>query len=249
MGVAINEEVHAGHILHEINGAIGGGGIVHAQMTQSDHDVALAFFAGDLDAGLSCVIQLFALQEVNDLHQRGVGFGHSFGSSHAKDGQIEQGVAIIVRNRSSSVGIVDGVALVIHQVDAAHHEFGLAGSHVRLQLGETIVKLVVTQSDNVVAHRIHHFNGGSALAQAHIGRALAEVARVHQDHRGSALGVALISQSGHLGVLVDGAMDIVGVQDNSLAVQGFGESKAGLLLSPRRGHQQGQGHDHGQEQC
>ena len=214
MGVAVDDDVHTGDVLHEIDGAVGFGGRIHAQMGQSDDDIGVALLTGDLDLGVGGVIQLLAGQEGQTLHQSGVGLGLSLRSGHTHHGEVKEGVVVSVRNGSGSAGSEDGITLVVHQIDAGHQEVGGAVAEVRLQLGEAVVKLVVAQRHGVVAHGIHQLHGGSALAEADVGRALAEVTGIQQHHSAGAPVVALVFQCRNLGVFVNSAMYVVGVQND-----------------------------------
>ena len=75
---------------------------------------------------------------------------------------------------------------------------------------------MVAQRDHVIADRVHQFHGRRALRAGHIGRALAEVARVHQDHFG-ALGLKGLLLCGHHRVTGHLSVHVVGVQDHGLA--------------------------------
>ena len=135
--------------------------------------------------------------------------------------------------------------------DVVVEEVGGAVAEVRLQLGEAVVKLVVAQRHGVVAHGIHQLHGGSALAEADVGRALAEVTGIQQHHSAGAPVVALVSQCRNLGVFVNSAMYVVGVQNDRLALQRSWQlipSRRLLFCSGGR-HQQSQCHHQGQEQC
>ena len=63
----------------------------------------------------------------------------------------------------------------------------------------------------------------------------------------SALVVALVPQSSHLGVLVDSAVNVVGVQDDGLALQGVRELIRLLVLAPGSRDHQRQRHDQRQQ--
>ena len=251
VGVAVDDDVHTGDVLHEIDGAVGFGGRIYAQMSQSDDDIGVALLTGDLDHGVGGVIQLLAGQEGQALHQSGVGLGLSLRSGHTHHGEVKEGVVVSVRNGSGSAGSEDGITLVVHQIDAGHQEVGGAVAEVCLQLGEAVVKLVVAQRHGVVAHSIHQLHSGSALAEADVGRALAEVTGIQQHHSAGAPVVALVFQCRNLGVFVNSAMYVVGVQNDRLALQRSRQliPSRRFLFCPGGRHQQSQCHHQGQEQC
>ena len=136
--------------------------------------------------------------------------------------------------------VVKGQLAVVLHIGGQHGEAG--GLHVLLQRFEAVVELVVAQSRGVVARHVHQLDGGGALRQAHIGGALAEVAGV-QDQDVGALGLVLAGQHGHLGVVLDGAVDVVGVEDDHGLGGGGILAGGGLLFTAG-----GQGDDHGDGQ-
>ena len=249
VGVAVDEQVDALDVLHHIIGAVGLGGVVHAQVAQGDDDVGIPLVAGHVHVLLGDLVQILAADEVQALHQGGVGLGLALGGGNAYNGDAEQFglVAVVGIDGSGAAGGEDQIALIVHQVVAGDHEIALVLFQVLHQLGEAIVKLVVAQGDDVIAHQGHHVQGGCALAEADVGRALAVVTGVQQDHLVSALVVALVPQSSHLGVLVDSAVDVVGVQDDGLALQGVRELIRLLVLAPGSRDHQRQRHDQRQQ--
>ena len=249
VGVAVDEQVDALDVLHHIIGAVGLGGVVHAEVAQGDDDVGIPLVAGHVHILLGDLVQILAADEVQALHQGGVGLGLALGGGHAHNGDAEQLglVAVVGIDGGGAAGGEDQIALIVHQVVAGDHEIALVLFQVLHQLGEAIVKLVVAQGDDVIAHQGHHVQGGCALAEADVGRALAVVTGVQQDHLVSALVVALVPQSSHLGVLVDSAVDIVGVQDDGLALQGVREPVRLLVLAPGSRDHQRQRHDQRQQ--
>ena len=104
---------------------------------------------------------------------------------------------------------------------------------------------MVAHADHIVARHVHQFHGGGALRHADGGIALDEVAGVHQQDIG-ALGLIGILQRRHLGIAGDGAVNVIGVQNDDLTVHGFlfrlfrmsGDSQR-----EHHGHSQKQGQD------
>ena len=249
VGVAVDEQVDAFDVLHHIIGAVGLGGLIHAQVAQSDDDIGIPLAAGHVHILLGDLVQILAADEAQALHQGGVGLGLGLGSGHAHNGDAEQLglIGVVGIDGSGAAGGKDQLALIVHQVVAGDHEIALVLFQVLHQLGEAVVELVVAQGDDVIAHQGHHVQGGCALAEADVGRALAVVTGVQQDHLVSTLVVALVPQSSHLGVLVDGAVDVVGVQDDGLARQGVRELIRLLVLAPGSRDHQRQRHDQRQQ--
>ena len=106
---------------------------------------------------------------------------------------------------------------------------------------------MVAQGDHVVARGVHHLDGGGALGHADVGGALAEIAGVHQQHVAGAGIQELLLQRGHVGIAVDRAVHVVGMQYDRLAGVFGGNGldrrqQAGIVV--REG-----GRAHGEGQC
>ena len=101
---------------------------------------------------------------------------------------------------------------------------------------------MVAHAGHVVASQVHQLHGGGALRRADGGIALDEVTGVHQQDVGAA-GLVGVLQRGHFGIAADGAMHIIGVQDDDVAVQILCR-----LFRRIGGDSQGERHDHRQQQ-
>ena len=77
---------------------------------------------------------------------------------------------------------------------------------------------MVAGGSHIVAHQVHQFDGGGSLGDADAGLALAEIAGVHQQHH-SALGLVLGLERRQLGVALDAAVYVVGVEDDDHVLQ------------------------------
>ena len=97
-----------------------------------------------------------------------------------------------------------------------------------MRVGIAVVKLVVADTGEVIAGEVHELDGSGALGDADGGLALDVVAGVEQQDLGAA-GLVLGLHSGDLGIGVNGAVDVVGVQDYYLT----GEITGGLSSSFR----------------
>ena len=60
MGVAVDEQVDALDVLHHIIGAVGLGGLIHAQVAQSDDDIGIPLAAGHVHILLGDLVQILA---------------------------------------------------------------------------------------------------------------------------------------------------------------------------------------------
>ncbi len=236
--MAVDEHVDAADLGQQIHRAVGGGGglVVNAQVTQADDDVRALVLQG-LHLGGGHGVQLLAAGELHALDLGGMGFGgglRGVQAEHADLGAVGGGEHKVV---------TEGQLVVVGDVGGQDGEVG--GCLQLLQVGIAIVKLMVAGGRHVVAHHVHQLDGRGALADADIGLALAEVAGVHHQDVG-ALGLVLCLQGGHFGISLDGAVYVVGVQDNGGAGQ-IGTGRPGILRGKRR-HSQPQHHDQGQQQ-
>ena len=218
-------------------------------MRQADDNVDILSLQ-PINIFLRAFIQRFTGQEGQPLDEGGVGFGLGFGRCQTEeadlqsaflhlgsDGRISDRIAVGIQHIRA-----ENIAVGIQHIRAENAEFGLL--QIVGQLLRAIVKLVVAEGDKIVANGVQHGDGVSALIEADIDGALAEVAGVHQIDDSTAVFIIGL-QSCHLGIVLNGAVDVIGVQNDGLAGQILGHG----IFCPRRGHQQCQGHDHGQEQC
>ena len=149
--------------------------------------------------------------------------------------------------------VTEGQLAVIGDVGGQDGE--LSGIRQLGQILIAIVELVVAGGRHIVADHVHQFDGGQALGGAHGGLALAEVTGIHQIH-GSASGLVQGLQGGDLGIALNCAMGVVGVEDDDCAVRlrrylerSSGSSRRTVrLLSRQGGDGRAKGHDHRQQE-
>ena len=231
--MAVDEHVDAGDVLQQVDGAVAGGLCVNAQVAQADDVVAAG--GGELVHLLLGAGEEFVLgQEGDALQLSGVGLGGSFGGGQTKDahGHVPQLEGV--------VGLVHGqLALGGEGVGSQDGELGLF--HQGLQVGIAKVKLVVAGGGHVVASHVHQLHSGGAFGHVHAGGALAEVTGVHQEHLGAS-GLIGVLQSSYGSVVVDGAVHVVGVQDDDVTRQVI------VPVCGPGGNGQGEGHHQRQEE-
>ena len=234
VGVTVDDEVDAGDILGQVIGGVGLGAGVHTQMRQADDNVS-AFCPQCIHLILCSFVHLVACQELQPLDQGGVGLGLRLGGLQAEEADL------YVAHFLDHMVVKDGLAVLQH-IGAKNIKLGLF--HILVQLGIAVVELVVADGGHVIACDIHHGDGICALVDADIDAALTVVAGVNQKD-GCASGLIVSLQRRHLFILVDGTVDIVGVQDDGFAIQIF----RCRGICPGRGHKQRQCHNHGHKQC
>ena len=212
MGVAVDDEIDALHVLGQIIGGVGLGALVHAQMREADDDVgALLLERGDLRGRAG--IELFAVlagEELQALNELGVGLGLRLGGLETEEADLHAALF------DDGVGVKDGLAVGAEHIGAQDLELG--GLHVLRQLGIAVVELVVADGGHVVAGGVHHGHRVGALVDADVDGALAVIAGVGQNDLG-ALGLIVGLQGCHGCVQVDRTVHVVRVQDDGLAVQ------------------------------
>ena len=115
------------------------------------------------------------------------------------------------------VGLVHG-QLALGGEGVGSQDGELRRLHQSFQVGIAKVKLVVAGGGHVVASHVHQLYSGGAFGHVHAGGALAEVTGVHQEHLGAS-GLIGVLQSSYGSVVVDGAVHVVGVQDDDVPRQ------------------------------
>ena len=237
--MAVDEHIDARHLAQQVDGAVGGGGrlVVDTQMADADDVVA------------ALVLTQHGGHVLRDLvHFLAAGKGHTGDLAGVRLGSRLRGVQTEHADLGAAGGgehsrVVKGQLTVVLHVGSQHGELG--GLHVLLQRLKAVVEFVVAQRHSVIAHHVHQLDGGRALRQAHIGRALAEVTGVqHQYIR--ALGLILVGQRRDLGVVLDGAVYVVGVKDHHGLRGGGVLTGSGLFFAA--GHQR-KHHGGCQQQC
>ena len=212
VGVAVDDEVDALHVLGQIIGGVGLGALVHAQMREADDEVcALRLQVCDLCG--RAVIELLAVrtgEELQALNELGVGLGLRLGRLETEEADLHAALF------DDGVGVIDGLAVGTEHVGTQNLELG--GLHVLHQLRIAVVKLVVSEGDNVIAGRVHHGHRVRALVDADIDGALTVVAGVGKDDL-RALRLIVRLQGCHGRVQIDRTVHVVRVQDDGLSVQ------------------------------
>ena len=237
VGVTVDDEVDTFGRIVEVIGGIGLGRIIHTEVGKRDDDIVILerfklLFGDRLEVGV----------ELETLDERGVGLGLRFGRLHAEEADLHAGLG--------GVGVVcieDGGAVLTVDIRAEDLEVRLG--HVLLDLGITVVELMIAESDDIVARDVHHFDGIEAFGVADIDFALAVVARINEDDLG-ALGLIIGLERGDVGIAFDRAVHIVCVQDHGLARHrrffghDFGLSCSCRVLDRKTGHSQAENHRH-----
>ena len=210
VAVAVQHHVDAGDLGQRVNGtvAVGLGLIVHAQVEQADHEVRVS--ADFIHGLLGRFIQLVKGGKGDHVDQAGVDLGDGFGSFHTDETDLQAAF----RGDDSGGGENCLSRFIQRDAGADHREFGIG--QVVHQLSITEVEFMVAQCHNGVAGGVHHLDSSGTLAGTDINGALAEVTGVGQDHF-SAQGFEVITQAGDIGITIDLAVYVVGMQDDGLA--------------------------------
>ena len=212
VGVAVDDEIDALHVLGQIIGGVGLGALVHAQMREADDEVcALRLQVRDLCG--HAVIELLAVrsgEELQALNELGVGLGLRLGRLETEEADLHAALF------DDGVGVIDGLAVGAEHVGTQDLEF--CSLHVLRQLRIAVVKLVVAEGDNVIAGRVHHGHRVRALVDADVDGALTVVAGVGKDDL-RALRLIVRLQGCHGRVQIDRTVHVVRVQDDGLSVQ------------------------------
>ena len=197
------------------------------------HDHVAALSLQRIHLLLGALHQLVAGEEGNALDLGGVGLGgclRGVQAEHADLGAVGGGEGHVV--------LKGGLAVVEH-VGRHDGELRLTGQSAEVLVA--IVELVVAGRGQIIARQVHQLHGRCALAGADGGVALAEIAGIHEQHIGAHVLIGLFQGCG-LGVAVDGAVHIVGVQDHHSAAEVIGRFRG------RDRDAQGEHHGHDQEQ-
>ena len=233
--MTINKEVNAGDLLQQIDGAVAGRLLIDTQVAQAHDVIAVSQFLYLLGGDGK---HLLTGSEGQTLDLGRIGLGSGLGSiqtEHADGGAVRSSENHVLIQGSSTVG---------GDVGGQDGELGLLSKS--LQVVIAIVKLVVAGDGHVIADHIHQLDGGSALGNADGRLTLDEVTSIH-DQNVSAFGLVLGLQGCHLGIAVNSAVDVVGMQDHDGAVVLDGVLSRVLSLGKGSdGH--AQSHDHRQQQ-
>ena len=231
MGVTVDKHVNTLDFFQQVERTVALGLVVNSQMAQADDIIALLGFQG-VDFLLSDVEHILTGGEGHALDLSGMGFGSGFGSGQAEDADF-----------LSALGSQDGMGAfnlaIQHNVGGDDGKLGVFGN--LLEVGVTVIELMIADGGCVVAGQVHQFHGGFALGDADGGIALNEVAGVQkQDLRARLLVSRLQSRS--LGVSGNSAVYVVGVEDDdgafSHVIQRAGRD--GQREHHSQGQQQGQ---------
>ena len=210
VGVAVDDEVDALHVLGQVIGGVGLGAAVDAQVGQADDEVCALLLEG-FDLRVRAGIELFAVlarEELQALDQLRVGLGLRFGRLETEEADLHAALF------DDGVGIENGLAVGAEHVGAQDLELG--SLHVLRQLGIAVVELMVADGGHIVAGGIHHRHRVRALVDADVDGALTVVAGVGQDDLG-ALRLIVCLQGCHGRIQVDRTVHVVRVQDDGLA--------------------------------
>ena len=109
---------------------------------------------------------------------------------------------------------------------------------------------MVAQGNNVIAGCVHHRNGAVTLGAADISCTLTEVTGIYQKDFLCTCGEKLIFEFLHIGIAVDGTVDVIAVQDDSLAcVIGMNDLRIGRIVIVRIGRNtEGKKHHQGKNE-
>ena len=212
VGVAVDDEIDALHVLGQVIGGVGLGALVHTQVREADDDVgALLLERGDLLGRAG--IELFAVlagEELQALNELGVGLGLGLRRLETEEADLHAALF------DDGVGVKDGLAVGTEHIGAQNFELG--GLHVLRQLGIAVVELMIADGGHVVAGGVHHGHRVGALVDADIDGALTVVAGIGQNDL-SALRRIVGLQGCHGRVQIDRTVHVVRVQDDGLAVK------------------------------
>ena len=246
--MAVDEHVNARDLVEQVDGADTGAGalLINAQMAQADDVVALGL-GQFVHLSLGSGIQVLAGSKGNALDLGGVRLGGSLGGIQTEDADL-----------SAALGGEDGIGIKSHRIligDVGRQDGELSSRGQGLQVLITVVELVVAGGGSIIARHIHQLDSGSALGDADIGRALDKIAGIQQVHGSAGLLVHGL-QRGDLGVVLNRAVDVVGVENDNRILSILGDLIRGNRLCGRfalfpvcqasRG--QTKGHDHRQQE-
>ena len=233
VGVAVDEDVDALNFLQQVGRAVSGGLGVNAQVAQTDDDVT-AFGLQGIHLRLGTIKHRLAAQELHILDLGGVGLCGGLRGSQTEHTDLHAAGA------GESHIVLEGRFALVQHVGSHHGELGLTGQLG--QVGIAIVELMVAGGDHIITSHVHQFHGRGTLGDADHGVALNEVTCVHQQDIGTHLLIGIL-QRGHLGILRNGTVDVIGVQDHNGACQ-----VVVVGLHSTGGDGQGKHHNQGQQQ-
>ena len=240
VGVRVDENVDARDLFKQVDGAVADGLVINAEVAEADDDIALVRLER-VHLSLRELEHLFARGEGHALDLGGVGLGRGLGCLQAEHADLRA-----VRRGEGHVILKRGLA-VIKGVGGEDGELCFLGEFDEIFIA--VVKLVIAERGGVIAGHVHQLDGRGALGKADRRIALNVVARVKEQHVGALFRITLL-QSGHLRVMVDLTMHVVGVQDNDAAFEAFPRGRRrnedGLLRAGRYG--QRKDHRHCQQQ-
>ena len=225
--MTVDQEVDALDVVVQVDGAVGSGLVVNAQVDDTDDDVG-ALILQPLNLILCAEVHLIALREGNLTDQTRVDLGEGLGGLHAEEADLK---AVDLHDGTRPEG---GRAVRLAQNVRAEN-LKLSPFEIAHKLGIAEVELMVAERDKVIARRVHDFDRGSALRGGDIGGALREVAGVHQDDGRAALLVVAL-QGSDVGKAHDRAVGVVGVQNDDLALEillGAGLAGLGIELEAK----------------
>ena len=138
VGVAVDDEVDALHILGQVIGGVGLGALVHAQMREADDDISTLLLE-IRDLRRRAVIELFAVlagEELQPLDELRVGLGLGLRRLETEEADLHAALF------DDGVGVKDGLAVGAEHIGAQDLELG--GLHVLRQLGIAVVELATS---------------------------------------------------------------------------------------------------------
>ena len=210
--VTVDDEVDALDLCEEVDGTVGFGFAVNAEVCEANDDVC----AGILESCYLCccaLIHLLTAEELESLDESGVCLGLGLGSLKAEEADLH------AVDFLDSGCIKDALAVCAENVCAEDLELSLA--HIALELLIAVVKFVVAEGCKVVACDVHHLDGVKTLGAADIGGTLAVVAGINEDD-GCALCFVLSLESCDVSIAFDRTVNVIAVENDGLAIKGLG---------------------------
>ena len=209
--VTVDDEVDALDLCEEVDGTVGFGFAVNAEVCEANDDVCAGILES-CDLSLSTLIHLLTAEELESLDESGVCLGLGLGSLKAEEADLH------AVDFLDSGCIKNAVAFCVENVCAEDLELSFA--HVALELLIAVVKFVVAEGCKVVACDVHHLDCVKTLGAADIGGTLAVVAGINEDD-GCALCFVLSLESCDVGIAFDCAVNVVAVENDGLSSKGL----------------------------
>ena len=209
--MTVDDEVDALDLCEEVDGTVGFGFAVNAEVCEANDDVCAGILES-CDLSLSTLIHLLTAEELESLDESGVCLGLGLGSLKAEEADLH------AVDFLDSGCIKNAVAFCVENVCAEDLEVSLA--HVALELLIAVVKFVVAEGCKVVACDVHHLDCVKTLGAADIGGTLAVVAGINEDD-GCALCFVLSLESCDVGIAFDCAVNVVAVENDGLSSKGL----------------------------